>query len=194
MGEKALYRSAVRSRRQIRQAFLQLLQEKELSRVTVTDIVKRADVSRSTFYAHYPDVWGVVEEYQNELIEWLVSLMNEISYRSFLAEPMPVLLRIGRMMEEKREPYRILIQSDGADAFLKRLEQIFVEWILSETSVDSGVDTFSRFAIRLGFFTGGISNLCFQWLGGSLECSAEDMAEELERLLSVLELPDGEAP
>lgn len=76
---------------------------------------------------------------------------------------------------------------------LKRLERIFVERILSEMNADSGEDTFGRFAIRLRFFTGGISNLCRQWLSGGLECSAEEMAEELERLLSVLELSDGEA-
>ena len=56
MAEKKEYRSAVRSRRMIRQAFMDLLHEKPLEKITATDIIRRADINRSTFYAHYPDV------------------------------------------------------------------------------------------------------------------------------------------
>ena len=48
MREKAEYRSSIRSRRLIRQAFVELLQEKELEKITVTDIITRV-VSLITF-------------------------------------------------------------------------------------------------------------------------------------------------
>ena len=48
MAEKKEYRSAIRSRRLIRAALLELLQEKKFEKITVTDIVKRADINRST--------------------------------------------------------------------------------------------------------------------------------------------------
>ena len=55
MGEKtggrAEYRSAIRSRRMIREAYTVLLKEKDLSKITVTDIVNQADINRATFYA-----------------------------------------------------------------------------------------------------------------------------------------------
>ena len=60
-GQKAEYRSAIRSRRLIREAYTQLLKEKNLQKITVTDIVTRAEINRATFYAHYPDVRGVTE-------------------------------------------------------------------------------------------------------------------------------------
>ena len=56
MGERKVYKSALRSRKWIRQAFMELLREKDFEKITVTDIVNRADINRSTFYAHYPDV------------------------------------------------------------------------------------------------------------------------------------------
>lgn len=48
---KAEYKSAIRSRRMIQHALVELLQEKELDKITVTDIVTRADINRGTFYA-----------------------------------------------------------------------------------------------------------------------------------------------
>lgn len=53
-GGRAEYRSAIRSRRMIREAYTVLLKEKDLSKITVTDIVNRADINRATFYVNEP--------------------------------------------------------------------------------------------------------------------------------------------
>lgn len=52
----------------IREAYTQLLKENDLSKITVTDIVTRADLNRAIFYAHCPDVRGVTEEIEDEII------------------------------------------------------------------------------------------------------------------------------
>ena len=43
---KAEYRSAIRSKRLINDALADLLQEKPLDKITVTDVVNRADINR----------------------------------------------------------------------------------------------------------------------------------------------------
>ena len=91
MVEKKEYRSAVRSRRLIRTALLELLQEKKFEKITVTDIVKRADINRSTFYAHYPDVMGLLEELMEDTVNRSIDLVSGIDMLQFLEEPMPVL-------------------------------------------------------------------------------------------------------
>lgn len=57
---KAEYRSALRSKKLITDALVELLDEKTLDKITVTDIVKKADINRGTFYAHYENVSDVV--------------------------------------------------------------------------------------------------------------------------------------
>ena len=44
-----------RTRQLLRSAFLGLLKEKRYEDISVQDIIERADVARSTFYAHYVD-------------------------------------------------------------------------------------------------------------------------------------------
>ena len=98
MGEKKEYRSAVRSRRLIHQAFLELLQEKDFEKITVTDIVKRADINRSTFYAHYPDVRGMVEALLENTVSRSVALISDLDLQTLFTEPVPFLtdlLNIG---------------------------------------------------------------------------------------------------
>lgn len=87
MGQKAEYRSAIRSRRMIREAYMHLLKEKDLSKITVTDIITRADLNRATFYAHYPDVRGVTEEIENEIIEKMLDILKEFEFTNFFRNP-----------------------------------------------------------------------------------------------------------
>ena len=46
------------SREKIEKVFVELLQQKELNQVSVSDICKRAGLNRTTFYANYPDIYG----------------------------------------------------------------------------------------------------------------------------------------
>ena len=109
--EKKEYRSAIRSRKMIRQAFYELLKEKNFEKITVTDIVKRADVNRSTFYAHYPDVMGVVEEIQTELLDYTQSFMENIDFKDYYENPKPYLQEIINLVAENNELYRLLMTS-----------------------------------------------------------------------------------
>ncbi|MBR1704807.1 MAG: TetR/AcrR family transcriptional regulator [Clostridia bacterium] len=44
-------------------AFLELLEEKkDIDKISITDITKRADISRSTFYFHYNGTYELVDE------------------------------------------------------------------------------------------------------------------------------------
>jgi len=92
-GGRAEYRSAIRSRRMIREAYTVLLKEKDLSKITVTDIVNRADINRATFYAHYPDVRGVTEEIENEIIAKMLEVLKEFEFTNFFRNPTPLLLQ-----------------------------------------------------------------------------------------------------
>src|SRR5690242_375248 len=54
-------RRSERTRQMLRQAFLEVVQEKGLTKASVQDIVDRANVSRGTFYAHYADKYALIE-------------------------------------------------------------------------------------------------------------------------------------
>lgn len=64
----------------------------------MTDIVTRADLNRATFYAHYPDVRGVTEEIENEIIAKMLEVLEEFRYTSFFRNPAP-LLKLSRYLE-----------------------------------------------------------------------------------------------
>lgn len=59
---KGMDRRVQRTRQLLRQAFIEVSQEKGVTAVSVQDITERANVNRGTFYAHYPDKDALIEE------------------------------------------------------------------------------------------------------------------------------------
>ena len=51
----------------IQRAFVNMLQEKEISRISVTDICKETGLNRSTFYANFLDVYDLADKIRENL-------------------------------------------------------------------------------------------------------------------------------
>ena len=60
MKVQGLNSSSKKTRNLIKKTFAELINEKkELNKITVTELVKRAEITRSTFYTHYDDIYEV---------------------------------------------------------------------------------------------------------------------------------------
>ena len=186
--QKAEYRSAKRSKKLIREAFLSLLKEKPESKITVTDIVNLADINRATFYAHYPDVRGVVEEIENDVIDKMMTVLGEFRYFSFFKNPAPLLLKISRFLEADVSLYKQLINTDSSDAFISKLKKIFTDYMKNDPDIPEYIREKKRFSIRVSYFTGGIVNAYKQWLIGELDCSLNDISMEIALMITETDL------
>ena len=70
MKAKNLNNSSKKTVRTIKNVFAEMLSEKkELGKISVSELCQRAEISRGAFYAHYDDIYGVAEDYENELID-----------------------------------------------------------------------------------------------------------------------------
>lgn len=182
---KAEYRSAIRSRRMIREAYMELLKEEDLSKITVTDIITRADLNRATFYAHYPDVRGVTEEIENEIIEKMLEVLKEFQFTSFFRNPAPLLLKISRYLEKDTDFYRILVRANGSEIFMEKLKKVFSDHMLNDSDIPESMRQSKMVELRVCYFAGGIVNLYKQWFRGDLNCTLNDIALEVSKLLQL---------
>ena len=65
---KSPNRRTLKTKKAIFQAFSELLKEKELRKITVQEVVDKADISRVTFYKYYLDVYDLYDKIENELL------------------------------------------------------------------------------------------------------------------------------
>lgn len=61
------------TKKAIKDTFLNLLKEKEISKITVSEICKLSDINRATFYRYYLDVYDLLEKIEQDFILELVN-------------------------------------------------------------------------------------------------------------------------
>lgn len=124
----------IKSRRAIKEAFLELMKEKGYNNITITDIAQKALINRKTFYMHYDSKQTLYDEICNELITMLdpESTMENIHHLKGHEQRRPVINLLNNIRREK-EVFSVLINDENNMAFLHKLYEKIAPVILMET-------------------------------------------------------------
>lgn len=113
--------SSAKTKRLIKKVFAEMLSEKKnLSCISVSELCARAELSRGTFYAHYDDIYGVAEEYENELINAFFNETRLISSQGI----MQFIDSVFEYIRQNDENYRLLCKSNESIFAAKKLTSI----------------------------------------------------------------------
>ncbi|MET9089968.1 TetR/AcrR family transcriptional regulator C-terminal domain-containing protein [Streptomyces sp. NPDC004237] len=120
-----------RSRAALQSALIGLVEERDLSQISVADVVDRADVNRSTFYAHYQDVHELAEAACTSMIDELIGLVVSLDLaRANLPDspadsvtPDPVLTAFFTHLAEHAGLYRSLLGPTGSARVIEYVRQ-----------------------------------------------------------------------
>lgn len=172
---KAEYRNAVRSKQLINSALAELLHEKPLEKITVSDIVRRANINRSTFYAHYVDIYAVLDN----LIEQTFDQIRE----SFQQEtpldyaPNRILKKIQYLLESDLGFYKIIMTSSVASTLQERIATVVLESLANHKEIIAAKNP-SEYEIPIIFCTGGLIRLYQSWFAGKLPITLDELTQQ----------------
>ena len=62
----------------IRKTFHELLQEKDIRRITVKELAERAEINKTTFYAHYETLPDLVNTLEAENIDYIIDNLDQV--------------------------------------------------------------------------------------------------------------------
>lgn len=72
---------AKKTKRSIKNAFLQLRAKKDIERITVKELTDLAEISKATFYLHYHDIYDLSNELEQEVIQ---SCLENIAHPEYI--------------------------------------------------------------------------------------------------------------
>lgn len=191
MGSKKEYRSASRSRRMIRDAFIELAYEKKNGKITVTDIVNRADINRSTFYAHYADVQGIAEEMEDAIFLQMRPLLDGQEY-DIMENPVALFETVGGLLEENKHLYEVLFKAGFSDHFEKRMSEVLMEYFRTTDKIPEWMRLTVFFDVMVTFIIGGIVSVMRRWIQEDLHQELKEVLKELEKMVVSVEDPTTE--
>jgi AcrR family transcriptional regulator len=171
-------RRSQRTRHLLSAAFVQLMREKGYSAITVSDLIERANIGRSTFYSHYRDKDDLFVHELDSVIEVLSSgIQNQ--------DEMPFFPSLGlfRHVGQEYELYKALVWTPGIDLLIKHLQNSLsarIEQGLQKNTKDLDIPL----PILANFIAGSFLTLLKWWLENKMIYSAEEMDTMFKKLTS----------
>jgi AcrR family transcriptional regulator len=171
-----------RTRELLHRALLDLIAEKGYDRVTVQDILDRADVGRSTFYAHYRDKEDLLRSGVEDVNAAVAAeIQREGKALTGLLEP---LLIVFRHVESHRHMWQPLASKGGLDLGLQMLKQ-YSEELLREhlrSHFPQGAADRTQLDVAVQFTTGALTGLLTWWVANDVRVRADEVHAMFGRL------------
>lgn len=188
--EKVEYKSARRSRALIRSALLSLLGEKGIDEITITELSRRADVNRGTFYAHYRNVSEVLEDIQNDVAAQLADLFKDLDMARLYADSERILAECVNMIRKDPEFYKTLLSMDNGRGVLELWRGSVINY-LESASFLSGLPISNNLSYRcaVSFVINGTVECIVDSLVGRNSIPLDALPRQLSRLITVALAP-----
>lgn len=175
-------RRILRTQKKLKTALLDLLKEKELHELSVTEVAKYADCNRVTFYSHFKDLnallAAIVDDHLNSLVSYFRKSFQD--RERFSSTDVQRHLSIFEYIYQNQFIFSLIIKGEvlpgSQNQFCESLVQVSSIELRLEEESDIDIPTLNYFMTygSLGFF--------LYWINNDFKESPETMAEKLATL------------
>jgi AcrR family transcriptional regulator len=174
-----------RTRDLLRRALLSLVQEQGYERITVQDILDRADVGRSTFYAHYRDKDDLLLSGFEDIRAALATEREEAEHGAGAKrELLQPLLIVFRHVEAHRRFWQPLARKGGAEVVVRILRDYVADLVREHFRAQFPAVAKNQVQLEAAvqFVVGAFIGQGIWWLDNQIPYSAEEMYSIFRRL------------
>lgn len=162
--------------------FFLLLKEKELDKITVSDVIKKAGIVRSTFYNHYENIPALLTAAEDKTINDIFKIME--SFHPKNDKDMCDSYFLALCNYTKKNPFLAnLLQSPRGDAFFEKALTMFHQYVTAVTpSTISSQKDRSEFSYLIAGAIGITLGVLHKWTAESFATPAEEVADIMSKI------------
>ncbi len=168
-------RRVIYTKRILRAALLKLMEEKHVSRISVTELCAAAGVNRGTFYSHYRQPEDVMHQIERDLLDEIADALKDEADMSVQHK------KIMNILELNRSACKVLFSENGnpdiTNKLLEMSRKYFTENHQSDMELSEG-----KAAYLHTFVFAGTAQVIKEWLTCDDMRTAEEMADVIYNL------------
>lgn len=190
LSEKMDRRRAM-TKKLLHQAVIELIREQGLEHITVSAIIRIADINRSTFYLHYKDALDILEQVKNEIWEGLRVKFETLNPYNYLAyaeknEPDPALVDVVEYFAEHTDFFKTVLGPKGDPAFAARMKSFLQDHHLSTVArTDSDLsESLLPKDYMIAYFAASNISILLHWMESGMRHSTHAVALMITHIVS----------
>ena len=179
---KAEYKNAIASRKKIMSTYLELLAECP-EKATVTEIVKRANINRGTFYLHFKNIADIGASIENELAKKFKVLESDFWQIDIVEQPESILYKFNQIISQDTDYYKLIINVSESKNLMSKIKTSIFATVCNNFKIMRYVTDFERFKTVVEFIISGCLNTYISWILGDIKCDLQTLTDLLTRLI-----------
>lgn len=167
---------ARRTQAVIMQAFMDLLARKPYDKITVKDVIEKADINRNTFYYYYENIPSLLKALFEQEIQ---SFSNSTEKSDSFAKEY---MRASNLVRTNRQALRHLYASENRaliSQFLETASGLFVERFVRQAAAPYSLSEEGIYYVT-HFYSYAIVGLTMRWIREDLPSVIDNLPERLE--------------
>lgn len=173
---KATDRRVLRTKKNIRQTFLQLLSEKSLTQLTVKELSEQADINRKTFYMYYSNIEEILSELEDELVQKLVLVFEKELFDREVFDSYSFFENLNLAIQGDIELYRTLNYADLLPHLILRAKNALIDVFFRKYNIPADSDS-ERYILYAEYAASGILSMYTKWFSNDFHMSLEELTK-----------------
>ncbi|MBQ7464393.1 MAG: TetR/AcrR family transcriptional regulator [Lachnospiraceae bacterium] len=170
----------IRTRKAIEDAYHSLLFSKPFNKITVTDVINEANISRGTFYAYFSDIKDLGDCVEEQIINRLKTLVEGAADSNLMENLRPMVKVIASDMEMYRDRLRILFEKNDGARLHEKLKSRLKECLTEEfTNIRQ-----PERKILVSCILASVLDTCVDWVINEDSCDIEILVDSITGFMS----------
>lgn len=166
----------IRTKKAIKAALFKILETKDLSSVTITELTQKANVNRRTFYTHYRNITDILNDIEEDLVVALTKLLQRFDANDYKASTYDLFMGLNDLITVEFDFYFHIVRVDMRGPLMSRFKNVIkctTDRVLAQvcSSVNTDVEIISSFIV------GGFFNTYLDWHNREDKVPIEHAAE-----------------
>lgn len=180
--DEALYyrdgldRRQIKTKKAIIRAFFELTKDKDMSKITITELAKKADIDRKTFYLHF----NSVSDIYNELGRKVVDILKESIINSGMSDDHNAIyglfMTINEILAGKIDVLKDIARKNEFTEFVFCIKDIFCDELIRILGIDN-LPNASKYRLTAEFIASGTVSIYLSWLKDEVDISMDELAQ-----------------
>ena len=166
----------------IQKAFTELLKQKPIQSISIKELCEKAGINRGTFYAHYQDIYDLLNQLEADMTEDFVKALQPLLEP---VDPTPINITTGifQCIKENADICAITLGPFGDKEFATRIINLGRERCMQSYLRYFAHATPKQIEFYYAFVSAGCIGLLEQWMAEGMVTDAKVMASMAESMM-----------
>lgn len=186
MKEGKVDKRILKTKNAIFTSFKELVEQKDMADISISELTMKAGITRSTFYMYYNSVSDVRDDIENEIIARIDKIMTEDEIGHSLTNPYQLLSTVAEEITKQDQNNKYILSSSSSGRLIDKINDIIVDAYMKSLSANpasAGIDI-KKAKYVVAFAVAGMTE-CFKiWFNHKSSLTLEELCMHISDTVS----------